>query len=174
MRIVEPVTKQINFWGHRQEYYVFSNFYPAPFTDISGKLWSTSEHYYQAKKFHEIELREKVRNCDGPMAAARFARNESLPLRDDWEEIKEMVMYNALIYKFDQHEDLKNILLKTNNVDIVEDSPIDYYWGCGKDRTGRNRLGVLLMRLRHEIRQDSFMQLPEDNPYYDYEWTETK
>ena len=40
-------------------------------------------------------------------------------------------------------------LLKTGDeCYIVENSTRDYYWGCGKDKTGKNRLGVLLMMLR--------------------------
>ena len=163
---------QINFWGHKQEYYPFSNFCPAEFVDLAGRRWPTSEHYYQAKKFQDKELQEKVRLSGQPRNAANMGRDTSLPLRKDWEEVKELAMWNALCYKFDQHEDLRYILLQTGTMDLVEDSPIDYYWGCGKDRSGRNRLGVLLMRLRHEIRQDSFMQLPEDNPFHTYEWKE--
>ena len=30
----------------------------------------------------------------------------------------------------------------------VENSPIDYYWGCGADGSGENRLGAILMEVR--------------------------
>ena len=36
---------------------------------------------------------------------------------------------------------------------IIEDSPTDYYWGCGKDKTGRNELGKILMKVRNKIRK---------------------
>jgi len=38
---------------------------------------------------------------------------------------------------------------------LVEDSPTDYYWGCGKDRTGRSMLGQLLMQLRDQYRNEA-------------------
>ena len=34
---------------------------------------------------------------------------------------------------------------------LVENAPNDYYWGCGKDGSGKNMLGQLLMKLRAEI-----------------------
>jgi hypothetical protein len=31
---------------------------------------------------------------------------------------------------------------------LDENAPGDYYWGCGKDGTGRNQLGLTLMQVR--------------------------
>jgi hypothetical protein len=31
---------------------------------------------------------------------------------------------------------------------IYEDSPIDYYWGIGEDHSGKNMLGLILMKVR--------------------------
>jgi N-glycosidase YbiA len=36
----------------------------------------------------------------------------------------------------------------------VEDSPVDYFWGCGIDRSGQNQLGQILMQVRSELRVD--------------------
>lgn len=38
--------------------------------------------------------------------------------------------------------------------EIVEDSPIDSYWGCGADGLGKNMLGKLLMKLREELKNE--------------------
>ena len=45
-------------------------------------------------------------------------------------------MYEALKAKFTQNQELKRLLLGTNDRMLVEDSPVDPYWGIGKDRTG--------------------------------------
>jgi len=66
--------------------------------------------------------------------------------------VKEDVMYRCLIAKFRQNDDARSVLLGTGNAQLIEDSPTDYYWGCGRNGTGQNRLGVLLMRLRGELR----------------------
>ena len=61
-------------------------------------------------------------------------------------------MYKALLAKFTQHSYLRKLLLETKERDLIEHSPYDSYWGDGGDGTGKNRLGILLMRLRHELR----------------------
>jgi predicted NAD-dependent protein-ADP-ribosyltransferase YbiA (DUF1768 family) len=37
----------------------------------------------------------------------------------------------------------------------VENSPIDYYWGCGKDGSGKNKLGQILMEVREILRNEN-------------------
>lgn len=60
-------------------------------------------------------------------------------------------MMKALRVKFNHNIDLKNKLINTGDVELVEDSPYDYYWGVGRKGTGKNRLGILLMELRQEF-----------------------
>ena len=31
---------------------------------------------------------------------------------------------------------------------LVENAPMDFYWGCGADGSGQNRLGDILMQVR--------------------------
>jgi ribA/ribD-fused uncharacterized protein len=171
--------KQINFWGYKQEYYEFSNFFRAPIK-INDVIWPTSEHYYQAMKFkgqtmmytgREVIVTELVRSLASPRTVCEFCRNPLMNLREDWEEVKEDYMYKALQAKFsDYNYELKHKLIQTDNADIVEDSPIDYYWGCGKDRSGQNRLGVLLMRLRWDI-TNNYSIIDDINPFTNYEWS---
>jgi predicted NAD-dependent protein-ADP-ribosyltransferase YbiA (DUF1768 family) len=35
---------------------------------------------------------------------------------------------------------------------LIENSPTDYFWGCGANHTGENHLGKILMGVRTEIR----------------------
>ncbi len=49
---------------------------------------------------------EKIRANKSPTIAKRLGRNKT-GFRQDWEKVKEDVMYKALIAKFTQHEDLK-------------------------------------------------------------------
>ncbi|MEQ9606295.1 MAG: NADAR domain-containing protein [Kiloniellaceae bacterium] len=50
------------------------------------------------------------------------------------------------------HAALAELLLSTAEEPIVENAPGDYYWGCGKDGTGLNRLGEILMETRAILR----------------------
>ena len=45
----------------------------------------------------------------------------------------------------------RDLLLITGDANIHEDSPRDYYWGVGKDHSGKNMLGKLLMEIRSQI-----------------------
>ena len=62
-------------------------------------------------------------------------------------------MLNALLRKFEMHQDLCTLLLDTKEEAIVENSPSDYYWGCGADGSGQNTLGKLLMQVRSLLSQ---------------------
>lgn len=60
-------------------------------------------------------------------------------------------MFEAVLNKFQTHKDLSELLLSTGGNDIVENAPGDYYWGCGKDGSGLNKLGKILMRVRDSL-----------------------
>jgi ribA/ribD-fused uncharacterized protein len=146
--------KTIKFYRVDDEYGYFSNFAPYPIS-ISCELWSTVEHYFQASKFLDYEITRKIKSIKSPMKAAEEGRNPNNHLRNDWEEIKERVMKQALTAKFLQHHLLKVQLLETGDAKIVEHTVNDNYWGDGGDGTGQNRLGELLMEVREEIKQIS-------------------
>lgn len=57
-------------------------------------------------------------------------------------------MYQGLILKFTQNKDLAQQLLETKDSILVEHTENDHYWADGGDGTGKNRLGVLIMKLR--------------------------
>jgi ribA/ribD-fused uncharacterized protein len=128
-------------------YGCFSNFSPHGF-ELDGLWWQTSEHYFQAQKFFGTEHLEEIRLVKSPADAAKMGRDRNRPLRQDWEEIKEDVMEKGLICKFKTHKDIREILLSTGDKLIVENAPQDYYWGCGKDGSGKNRLGEILIKVR--------------------------
>ena len=141
----------IKFYRTKEKYGPFSNF-SRHSVDLDGKTWPTSEHYYQAMKFpSDEEVQERVRNCKAPGLAADMGRDRSLPMRKDWDEVKDDVMRTVIRAKFTQREDLKELLQSTESEHIIEDSPIDFYWGCGSDGTGQNMLGRVLMEIRDEL-----------------------
>ena len=138
----------IYFYVEREKPYgCFSNFSPHGFL-LDELYWATSEHYFQAQKFVGTPHLEKVRQTKTPKDAANMGRDRSLPLRPDWNQVKDDVMRTAVLQKFKTHADIREILLATGDEVLVEDSPIDYYWGCGKDGSGQNKLGQILMEVR--------------------------
>lgn len=142
---------KIYFYKTNEKYGCFSNFAHYGF-ELDEKRWMTSEHYFQAQKFYGTEYVEIIRLLDNPMKAAKMGRNRNLPLREDWEEVKDDVMRKAVYAKFSQNIELKNILLDTDSEYIVENTSNDYYWGCGTNGSGKNMLGIILMEIRDKLK----------------------
>lgn len=142
---------KILFYRVGEAYGEFSNFASYPIT-LKGKQWPTVEHYFQAQKFAGTEHEHAIRKLSSPMIAARQGRSRKLPLRQDWESEKDNVMREALRAKFTQHVELQKLLLETGDAVLVEHTQNDRYWGDGGDGSGKNRLGLLLMELREELR----------------------
>lgn len=142
----------IYFYSTRSEYGSFSNFSHHGF-ELDGEHWLTTEHYFQAQKFPETEHCEQIRQAKTPKDAAKMGRERSRPLRQDWEKVKDDIMRKAVLCKFETHADIREILLATGDEEIVENAPGDYYWGCGKDGSGKNMLGQILMEVREILRK---------------------
>ena len=122
---------------------------------MKGRIWLTSEHYFQAQKFAGMPDEEEVRQAKSPMVAARMGRSRKRPLRKDWESAKDSIMHDAVLAKFSQHADLRATLLATGGSTIVEHTKNDAYWGDGGDGSGKNRLGEILMEVREELRAEA-------------------
>lgn len=144
----------IYFYKVDEPYGCFSNFSPHGI-HLKGLDWPTVEHYYQAHKFLGTEnefLMAKIRAAKTPEEAAQLGRDRTRKLRPDWEAAKLAIMKEAVWAKFSTHPDIQQVLLDTGDRPLVEDSPKDYFWGCGADRTGHNHLGKLLMSVREKLR----------------------
>ncbi len=141
----------IYFYGTRDKYGCFSNFSRHGF-ELDGAWWATSEHYFQAQKFAGTPHVEEIRQAKTPKEAAQMGRDRSRPLRSDWELVKDHIMRQAVLRKFETHADIREVLVSTGDELLVEKAPTDYYWGCGADGTGKNMLGVILMEVREILR----------------------
>jgi len=141
----------IYFYAQTDAYSEFSNF--APFgVSMDGVWWRTVEHYFQAQKFHDAAYRERIRVSNKPKDAKALGMTRKIALREDWEAVKERIMLDAVRKKFETHEAPRNLLLSTGTLPIVENAPMDAYWGCGPDGSGLNKLGRILMQVREELR----------------------
>lgn len=144
--------KTIQFYSVAEDYGEFSNFALYPIR-LKGKTWSTSEHYFQAQKFKGTPYETKIRKARNPNQAAILGRTRKVRLRPDWEKVKDSVMLDAVRAKFTQHKELKELLLSTNELRIVEHTANDSYWGDGGNGKGKNKLGQILMAVRKELQK---------------------
>ncbi len=144
----------IYFYSTQGEHGCFSNFSRHRF-ELDGQVWPTSEHYFQAQKFAGTAYAETIRQARTAKEAARLGRDRSQPLRPDWEQVKDEVMRHGVQRKFEAHASARTVLLGTGEELLMENAPGDYYWGCGKDGTGQNKLGKILMEVRTRLRQQA-------------------
>ncbi|MFB8789922.1 MAG: NADAR family protein [Potamolinea sp.] len=140
----------IYFYGTRDKYGCFSNFSPHGF-ELDGFYWPTSEHYFQAQKFPGTLHVDQIRQVKTPRDAAKMGRDRKRPLRPDWNQVKDDIMRQGVHKKFETHTDIREVLISTGDELIVENSPVDYYWGCGADGSGKNMLGLILMEVREVL-----------------------
>lgn len=145
----------IYFYKVGDPYGCFSNF-SAHGIYLLGQYWPTVEHYYQAQKFAgtvDEAIIPAIHAASTPQEAASLGRDRSRVVRPDWEVAKIPLMREAVLTKFLTHADIQAILLATGDRAIVEDSPTDYFWGCGALSTGQNHLGKILIGVRQHIRR---------------------
>lgn len=147
-------TPPIYFYDRDKPYYSFTNFANHSF-ELDGYQWKTSEHYFQAQKFVGTPYFDQVRQAPYPSNALDIARQHQAHRRAGWFQIRDAVMLKAVLRKFESNPTIKAELLSTGMRELIEDSPSDDYWGIGKDKTGKNRLGQILMEVRDMLRKST-------------------
>lgn len=136
--------------------FFLSNFYPSLFTfcfndenktQISA-ICKSGEHAYQAMKAKHFSDAVNVLKCSSPDEAKKMGR--IIKLKDNWEKIKIQVMYDIVFQKFEQNEELKNKLINTGKMELVEENDWhDTFWGVDiNTKKGQNHLGKILMEIR--------------------------
>lgn len=153
-----PLQKQdfdrVLFYGPCDENAYLSNWYLCALY-LKGKIWPSSEHYYQAQKMTGTPDEELCRRLGSARETFEMTRRPDVQIRKDWDAVKVDVMKEAVWAKFSQNPELAERLLATGDREIVENSPVDSFWGIGKDGAGQNILGKILMDVRAKLRHQS-------------------
>ncbi|MFI8102139.1 NADAR family protein [Streptomyces sp. NPDC086023] len=122
--------------------------YPAPIR-VADSDYPSVAHAYWALSVAEPEARHTVAAADNALAARTLAAGA--PRREDWEHVRTAVMTHLLRAKYDQHPDLAEILLATDDATVIYDDMTSEFWGDNGGR-GRNWSGRLLELVRSELR----------------------
>lgn len=145
----------------RGKYKFLSNFYPAEF-EYEGRIYKTVEHAYQEQKTLDEDRRKEIREAPTAFASAKLGRSKDTILREDWFEIKKVVMQPLVYAKFKQNPDLARKLILTDDAYLMEGNYWhDNYFGncsckkCHEGESGQNWLGRILMRIRGELTEES-------------------
>lgn len=148
----QTAAADIRFYrANERPYGVFSNLFHRPI-EFEGITYPTSEHAYQAGKARKPAVRDWILNAPTPALAAMAAHGLYVwDVVPNWAQIKFDRMRAVLRAKFDQHADLRELLLSTGNARLVEagtvNNAVNRLWGEVNGK-GANMLGVMLMELR--------------------------
>lgn len=149
---------EIGFYrANEKPYGVFSNLYKRPII-FEGVEYQTSEHAYQAGKARKESVKKWLMDAPSPSLLAMAAHGLYVwDISPDWSKTKFDRMRGVLLAKFTQHDDLRELLMSTENARLVEvakvDNAVNRLWG-EFNGVGKNMLGVLLMELRDKLRAE--------------------
>ena len=158
------MTETICFHNPNEENGYLSNWYPSAFI-VDGKKFSSAEQYMmyrKAKCFKDEEITEKIMETDDVAIIKALGRKVRDYDDEVWSKIRGQEVYEGLLAKFSQNEDLKKRLLDTGDATLVECAVKDCIWGIGLSMDdpgrldeskwrGKNLLGETLMRVRKTL-----------------------
>ena len=118
---------------------------------IDGTTYKTAEHAYQALRMVP-ESRKEIMSTTSPLEAWRKAQELKEESKLDPGHDKYALMEKIFRAKLEQHPDIKDILLESEDRELLKVYDTDYYWGTGADGSGENQMGKLWMKLREELK----------------------
>ena len=144
-----------------------SNWYLSSFT-VDGVAFSSMEQFMMYRKaicFGDEAVAAQILSTSDVAKIKSLGRQVSNYDESMWNGIRQIVVYEGLLAKFSQNEELKGKLKATENAVLAECAVKDRIWGIGlsmkdTDRlnkakwNGQNLLGYALMMVRERLQQD--------------------
>lgn len=141
-----------------------SNWYPSAFT-VDGTPFSSMEQFMMYRKaicFQDEPVAAEILATDDVAEIKALGRKVSNYDEDNWNGVRQIVVYEGLLAKFSQNENLKEKLKATGDAILAECAVKDRIWGIGlsmKDPNrldqskwnGQNLLGYALMMVRERL-----------------------
>ena len=134
-----------------------------------NKIWKTSEALFQACRFSDPAVVERIRLAPSPMGAKMMAKkNIGLMTTNPRSPDDVDNMRDILKLKLAQHPELLKLLWETEDRQIIEDCSAranvsGLFWGASKANgvwEGENTLGKLWMEARALLR-DVYKEMPK-------------
>lgn len=154
----------ICFHNPNEENGYLSNWYPSLFT-VEKKTFLSMEQFMMYRKaicFGDEAVAANILSTDDVAETKALGRQVSNYDEHIWNGIRQIVVYEGLLAKFTQNEDLKDKLKSTGGAILAECAVKDLIWGVGLsmknpdrlDKTkwkGKNLLGYTLMMVRERL-----------------------
>lgn len=156
--------KIVCFHNPHEENGYLSNWYPSKFTK-DGVTFSSMEQYMMYKKavcFGDKDTADKILVTDDVAEIKALGRLVTNYKESCWNGVRQILVFEGLLAKFSQNEDLQKQLKATENRVLAECAVKDRIWGIGlsmkdPDRfemdkwKGQNLLGYALMLVRERL-----------------------
>jgi len=156
--------KFVFFHNPNEENGFLSNWWLSDFI-INDITFSSMEQYMMYQKslcFNDMETATKI--LETPNVAQIKALGRQVKNYDDnyWNGVRQIIVYEGLLAKFSQNDELKKQLISTGDTILAECAVQDRIWGIGLsmkdanrfDRSqwkGQNLLGYALMLVRDKF-----------------------
>ncbi|KAJ6485953.1 hypothetical protein C8R45DRAFT_998546 [Mycena sanguinolenta] len=147
------VRPPIRFSSDTPEFFGFLTYSPhrIMYNEIT---YPTAMHLHEALKYLPINpaFAERIRLCPpGEIQALsnQLERQSPNSVRPDWSAVYLRSMEDVILLKFQQHADLRGLLLNTLDAPLIYAEP-DTYWG----EVGSNHLGHILEHVRTSLQRE--------------------
>ena len=154
----------ICFHNPYEENGYLSNWYPSIFSEQSIEFSSMEQYmmYKKAKCFNDEEIATQILGTDDVSHIKQLGRLVANYDENYWNGVRQIVVYEGLLAKFSQNNELRDKLLATGEAILAECAVRDKIWGIGLsmhdldrfDRSkwnGMNLLGYALMMVRERL-----------------------
>lgn len=145
-----------------------SNWYLSDFS-VDGIQYSSMEQYMMYQKallFQDMEIAKQILNTSNVGKIKALGRSVKNYEDVIWNGMRQIIVYQGLLQKFQQNTELKEKLLATQEHLLAECAVQDKIWGIGlsmKDERrlhldkwqGQNLLGFSLMCVRSALKQST-------------------
>ncbi len=156
--------KVIGFHNPDEENGFLSNWYFSDFS-VDGITFTSMEQFMMYKKaiyFNDSVIAEQIMETKDVACIKKLGRLVSGYNDSVWNGIRQIVVYEGLIAKFSQNDDLRKKLKDTKDAVLAECTVKDHIWGIGLSMNdsrrlfleqwkGQNLLGYTLMMVRDRL-----------------------
>ena len=136
--------KVVCFHNPEEEKGFLSNWYISKF-EVAGRVFSSMEQFMMYQKaicFGDESVAEQILKTDDVARIKELGRMVSGYNENIWNGMRQLIVYEGLVAKFSQNEELKERLLQTGDALLVECAVHDRIWGIGLSMKDERRFDI--------------------------------